>query len=214
MSTKLLIVRHGESVWSMEGRVQGQADPQLSPLGCRQAQALAEALRERRLAAVYTSPLLRTHETARAICRPHALHPIVEPVLREVDLGTWQGRKVVDLEADSASGYRSWRRNPMALAPPGGETLDRAAARVVPTVMAMARAHTDAMIALVTHSIIGRVLLCHFLQTSLELVPRLKLKKASITTLRVQNDGAVLEALSDMAHLRSVATVKEEVPLG
>jgi broad specificity phosphatase PhoE len=61
------------------------------------------------------------------------------------------------------------------------------------------------MIALVTHSIIGRVLLCHFLQTSLELVPRLKLKKASITTLRVQNDGAVLEALGDTAHLRSLA---------
>jgi broad specificity phosphatase PhoE len=205
VSTKLLIVRHGESVWSREGHVQGQGDPQLSPLGCHQAEALAEALRVRRLAAVYTSPLLRAQETARAICRPHALHPIVEPVLREVDLGAWQGRNVADLEADPASGYRSWRRNPMALAPPGGETLDRAAARVVPTVMAMARAHTDAMIALVTHSIIGRVLLCHFLQTSLELVPRLKLKKASITTLRVQNDGAVLEALGDTAHLRSLA---------
>jgi probable phosphoglycerate mutase len=213
MSTKLLLVRHGESVWNVEGRVQGQADVPLSDLGALQALALARALGERDLTAVYASPLMRALQTARAMCGPHELTPIIERALREINLGAWQGRTGAELEADLETGYRAWKRSPVTFAPPGGETLDQATARAVQAVKAAATAYPGAMIAIVTHSIVGRLLLCSLLQAGLDLVPRLKLKKASITTIRLHDDFAVLESLGDTSHLQAVASVALEPSL-
>jgi broad specificity phosphatase PhoE len=210
MSTKLLLVRHGESVWNVEGRIQGQADGPLSAAGALQALALARALRERDLAAVYSSPLLRALQTARAICQPHGLELIDEPAFQEINLGAWQGRTGVELEADPEAGYPAWRRSPRMVTPPGGETLDQATARAAEAVRTAATAHPGAMIAVVTHSIVGRLILCSLLEARLDLVSRLKLKKASISTIRLHEGRAVLESLGDTSHLHAVSRTTQE----
>lgn len=195
-STRLIIVRHGESAWNVERRVQGQADPPLSEVGRQQARALAEAMRKPRLAALYCSPLHRARETAALVAAPHGLRPQVVDALREIDLGVWQGRTHSELSADPSETYRQWRSDPSTVRPPGGETLDEALDRVVPAVEAILSAHVGGSIALVTHSIVGRALLVDLLGAGLDLVPRLKLKQASATVLRLEDDGPVLERLS------------------
>ena len=211
MSTRLFLVRHGESVWNAEQRIQGQADPPLSALGTQQACDLAETLSERPLVAVYCSPLVRARETAAYICAPHHLAPCVEEGLREVNLGAWQGYTPSDLSAEMRKLYHAWRLNPTTVHPPGGETVDEARARAARAVAAIAEEYRDATVVLVTHSILGRVLLCHCLGIGLYLVPRFKLKKASISVIRLDEYGAVLERLGDTGHLRSSAPV--EAPL-
>lgn len=201
MSTRLFLVRHGESVWNAEGRVQGQADPPLSQRGTVQAYALAEALSARPLAAVYCSPLQRAHTTACYIAALHDLHAGVVEALREVDLGAWQGRTFSELDSIGGESARGWRAESSADASHGGETLAEAHDRVAPALDALLDAHGGDTIVLVTHSIIGRVILCHLLGTGLDLVRRLKLKQASISMVRLDGDGAVLERLGDTSHL-------------
>lgn len=208
MSTRLFLVRHGESVWNADQRIQGQADPPLSALGIEQAHALAEALRGRTIDAIYHSPLSRASETAARIGAVHHLSPRVEDALREVHLGSWQGYTVPELSPDMRRLCHIWRIDPAAVRPPYGETLYDARARIAPAVTEILAAHAGGTVALVMHSIIGRVLLCHLLGFGLYLVPRFKLKVASITLLRLGGEGAVLERLGDVGHLRDVAPAR------
>jgi broad specificity phosphatase PhoE len=209
MSTRLFLVRHCESLWNAERRVQGQADPPLSARGMQQASALAGTLRTRPLAAVYCSPLARACETAVQISTPHGLSPCVEDALRELNLGAWQGQTRAALRTDT-SFYRTWRTNPMSVRPPGGETLREALMRVGPAVESVVARHAGATVVLVIHSIVGRVLLCHLLGTGLELVPRLTLKNASISVVRLDDGRAVLERLGDISHLGALRTPSAE----
>ncbi len=208
MSTRLFLVRHGESVWNAAGRLQGQADPPLSARGLQQAYALAEAFSARPLAAIYCSPLARAHTTASYIAAPHGLCPRVAAAFQEVHLGRWQGDHPAawsDHPAawsdDMRARYAAWHTAPALVTPPGGEALDDVRARVASALDALVAAHPDASVVVVTHSIAGRVALCHLLDIGLELIPRLKLKQASITLVRRDVGGAVLERLGDTSHL-------------
>src|SRR5690349_17933268 len=89
---RLILVRHGESEWNRTGRYQGQEDAPLSELGLRQADALANRLKNESLDAIYTSPLQRALRTAEAIARFHPQVPFREDkALYEIHHGVWQG---------------------------------------------------------------------------------------------------------------------------
>lgn len=212
MTTRLFLVRHGESIWNAEGRVQGQADPPLSALGRWQADTLTAALRQFPVAAVYTSTLLRASETAECIAAPHALVPLAHEAWREVHLGAWEGRLRSDLMRDSGTRqlYAAWDRDPSAVRPPGAEALASARARAHLPMAALAASHPNATVVLVTHSLLGRILLCHLLGADSSMVARLKLKVASITLVRLGNEAPVLERLGDTSHLRMPAVPSAE----
>lgn len=204
MTTQLLLIRHGASIWNAEGRIQGQADPPLSELGRRQADALGSRLQHTDLAAVYCSPAARAHDTAMSIAAPHGLVARKERGLLEVDLGVWQGGLVSALEGHAAVQYRDWERDPASLVPPKGESLEDALARVSATLQTIVDQHTGNTVVVVTHSIIGRVALSYLLGCHLGLVSRLHMKQASIAKVRIENGVAVLERLSDTKHLLSL----------
>lgn len=140
----LVLVRHGESTWSAEGRFQGRADPPLSPLGQLQARLVAARLadREKRLAlqipvgppiAVWHSPLRRTRDTARVVAGSLAdgdslLRAV--PGLVEIDQGEWQGRLGPDVAAEYPDLLAAWRATPTLAHAPGGESLATAGQRV------------------------------------------------------------------------------------
>ena len=119
---RLFIVRHGESTWNAEGRLQGQADPPLSERGRREAVALAAALDGVAGDLVVASDLERARETAALLGHPGAP---TDARLREIDVGEWQGRPLAELPPGSEV---SWRAGP--LTPPGGETWDEFQARI------------------------------------------------------------------------------------
>jgi glucosyl-3-phosphoglycerate phosphatase len=122
LSAQLILVRHGQSTYNAEHRLQGQADPPLSELGRREAAALAPALAGFPAERVLVSDLRRARETAElagyAGARPEARW-------REIDVGEWQGRKIVELPPGAEP---SWRGGEVT--PPGGETWDEFEARI------------------------------------------------------------------------------------
>jgi broad specificity phosphatase PhoE len=94
--TTLLLVRHGETDWNADGRLQGHTDRPLSDYGRRQARQLADELADEELEAIYASDLARARETAEVVGRQLGLPVVLDPDLREKDWGTWEGLTAVE----------------------------------------------------------------------------------------------------------------------
>lgn len=120
MTTRILLIRHGETTWNAEKRWQGWADSPLSELGRRQAVDAAEAVGH--IDALVASDLERAAETARIISELTGIGPVLtEPGLRERDVGEWSGLLSAEIEQRFPGALAAWRSDPNA-APPGGET--------------------------------------------------------------------------------------------
>ena len=114
--TTLYLVRHGESTWNGDRRLQGQADPPLSLEGRNQARALGRTLEGIAFDRIVSSDLQRTRQTVDLLGYDR---PVLEPNLREIHVGDWQGRPIADLIAADGPAYTGWRRGTHT--PPGGE---------------------------------------------------------------------------------------------
>src|SRR6266550_8903059 len=109
--TELLLVRHGETDWNAEGKLQGHTDRPLNDYGRRQAQALADRLAEEKIDALYASDLCRARETAEILGEKLGLTVVVDPDLREKNWGTWEGltsdeRLHVEFEGEATEAHR------------------------------------------------------------------------------------------------------------
>ncbi len=138
--TTLLLARHGETDWNVEGRWQGWADAPLNDNGRAQARELAEQLRSTPFDAVYSSDLKRAHETAEIVAAPHDVPVIADAGLREIDVGSWSGLTRAELQEQFPDGTR-----------PDGETREQHSARVHEAVERIARANLGRRILIVTH---------------------------------------------------------------
>jgi alpha-ribazole phosphatase/probable phosphoglycerate mutase len=199
---KVIFVRHGESVWNEGRRLQGQSDPELSPRGQAQAACVAERLRGAgSLAAIYTSPLRRAAETAEVIGRAAGLRPRVEPDLREMGLGAWEGLTPDEICERWGDAYSLWQRDPVGNEPPGGEPMAGFGARVVAAVERLRAAHAGEALVIVSHGGAVRAYLCSVLGLGLGRMFRLALENASLTEIFLDGIGDRLTLLNDTSHL-------------
>ena len=205
--TRLIMVRHGATVWTESGRYQGSTTHvPLSPRGRVQAECLAAALFPLRLAGVVCSPLCRTVETATPIAAPHGLTPVPDAAFTEVALGDWEGLTDAEAALHAAELHEQWRQNPAAVRPPGGETLAEAAERAVPALKALVAQHLGATVVLVGHSLITRVLLCFALGAGLHAVGRMRCRPGSMAVVDVRGEHYAVRMLNDTCHLRREST--------
>lgn len=123
------VARHGETTWNREGRYQGQRESDLSELGWRQENALADALGQRPVQAIVTSPLRRCRETASGLAEALDVEPIVDDRLMEIAHGTWEGRLRDDVAREDAARYAAWRAAPETVTFPEGESVEDVLAR-------------------------------------------------------------------------------------
>jgi broad specificity phosphatase PhoE len=147
--TTILLVRHGETDWNRERRWQGHADPPLNEAGRRQAEQLAETLLADPPAAVYSSDLLRARETAEAVTARLGLPLVLDPRLREADVGEWSGLTTPEIEerypagaARRLAGGTGWER---------GETYEQLRERVLEALHEIAAANDGRRVLVVTH---------------------------------------------------------------
>jgi probable phosphoglycerate mutase len=161
---RLLLIRHGETVWNAERRWQGWSDIPLSEVGAAQARqataALATILDGTMVAAVYTSDLSRAAQTAATLAESLKLAAIAEQGLRERHVGDWAGLTVADIEQKWPGSLDLWRANQLH-APPGGETSDELTARVLEAILRFAKAHPGATVIGVTHGGVIRAVESH-----------------------------------------------------
>ena len=162
-ATRVVLVRHGATEESARGRCYGRLDVRLSPRGLRQAEALAGALADQPLAAVYASPLARALDTARPIAAAQGLEPDVLDALAELDFGEVEGLRYDEIEAARPELFRAWMDEPARVRFPGGEGLADLRARVLPVLAEIRLRHEREAVVVVAHGGVVRVVLAEAL---------------------------------------------------
>jgi phosphoserine phosphatase len=151
--TGLVLIRHGETDWNVEGRYQGQADPPLNARGLAQAYQLAEQLKNHPLDLLYTSPLKRSAQTAEIAAQLLGIPLYIEARFMEIHQGDWQTRLRAEIEELYPDLFRRWETEPWQVSPPNGETLYQVQARVTAAVEEIKQKHPHDRVGIVTHRI-------------------------------------------------------------
>jgi len=205
MGLRLVVLRHGSTEWNRERRYQGCVDTRLSAEGQAQAEAAADALAGRSLAAVYASPLARAQETARAIAARHGLSVLTAPAFREICLGVWEGHTVSEVKARFPELYSAWRDRPHTLELPEGESLAQVRERALEGLAALRSAHDGEAICLVSHGVTIRLLILEALGLAPERLWSIHVDAAGISELEYRDGWTTVERMNILAHLDRVA---------
>lgn len=203
--TRVIAVRHGETAWNVDTRIQGQLDIGLNPKGRWQAERVADALAGEGLDVIYASDLARAHDTALAIGRATGLAVQADRRLRERAFGVFEGRTWAEIEAHFPEHSARWRAREPGYGPDGGETLRAFFERVVAAAGALAARHAGQTIALVAH---GGVMDCLYraaARVALDAPRSWQLGNASINRLLHTGEGFTLVGWSDTSHLDGLA---------
>ena len=151
MKTQLLLIRHGETAWNAEHRIQGQLDIPLSPLGVLQSARLAECLANEPIDAVYSSGQSRAWLTAAPLAARLGLEVIAEPRLRERSFGIFEGLTLDEVAERYPPEFKKWRERDPAWRPEGGESGQQLIDRVLSAVSDIGIKHPSQTVVLVSH---------------------------------------------------------------
>jgi probable phosphoglycerate mutase len=201
-ATRIIAVRHGETSWNVDARIQGQIDIQLNDAGRWQARRVGHALSSEQLAAVYSSDLARAHETARAISDAAGIQVVAHPGLRERRFGMFEGRTFDEIHQIWPDHAHNWRKRIPEWEPPeGGESLLQLRERVTRTMSDLASRHAGEQIAVVAHG--GVLDTLYRVATGQEVnSPRTwQLPNGAINRLLWTPQGFTLVGWSDTQHL-------------
>jgi len=200
-ATRIIAIRHGETAWNVDARIQGHLDIALNATGLLQADRVAQALGDEAVDAVYASDLLRAWQTAAAIAYTTQSSLTPELGLRERGFGAFEGKTYADIETLWPEDSLQWRKRDPHWAPPGGESLLAMRERVQSTASRLARQHQGGQIVLVAHG--GVMDQLYRLATGQDLqAPRTwQLGNAAINRLLWTPDGFTLVGWADSRHL-------------
>ena len=198
---RLIVVRHGETLYNVQSRFTGQSDIPLSALGERQAAALGKRLAAEPLATIAASDLQRARVTAQAIARYHELPVQEDADLREIAFGAWEGSTYDEIMARDADLVQRWLSDPTIYAPPGGETVIQLRDRVAPALQRWRTRYPEATILWAVHGGVIEVLLCHLQGVDLKLRWQFRHENASITEIELNGKDATLVRLNEITHL-------------
>ncbi|MFW9615538.1 histidine phosphatase family protein [Aquabacterium sp.] len=199
--TRLLLIRHGETAWNIDSRIQGHTDIPLNDVGRWQAERVALALADEGVDAVFSSDLQRARDTAEAIARTVSRPLQLDAQLRERHFGRLEGLTHGEIHAQWPDDARRWRDRDPHYGPDGGETLSAFYERCVGALRRVAEAHPGQTVVVVAH---GGVLDCFYraaTHVALEAPRTWKITNASINRVLYSPEGFSLVAWADTRHL-------------
>ncbi len=205
--TRLLLVRHGETDGNAEGRSQGRRDVPLNDTGRSQAASVGAVVAQLGPTVVYASTASRARATAAYIARPLGLEVQVDERLVEVDHGFLDGMNGEEMRAQYGDFIRRWREeDPTDIEIPGGESLGQAQQRMVEAAEAIHQAHRGETVAVVSHNLALRTLMCHALGVPLRSWRVLRIDLASLSIVEVRDGGRwAVVGLNERCHLTEAA---------
>jgi probable phosphoglycerate mutase len=210
--SQIFLVRHGETLWNSEGKIQGHLDSPLTETGLAQAESLAVYFKSQKqnFAALYTSDLGRAYETARCISEKNGLPVFADPRLRERNFGIFQGalKKTLAIQFPEASRY--FHAHDPDYVIPEGESLKQLSERCVKCFEELAQKHVGERILVVAHSGVFVSLFKHTLGIPLDAPRRFLSLNTSINIFSYQDGIWMLEVWGDLSHLRCVQSIDDD----
>lgn len=202
--TRIYLVRHGETTWNAEGRWQGTLDIPLGEVGHQQAQALAKHLKDRPIAAIYSSDLSRARDTAELLSRAKGLEIQTDARLRELDFGVFQGLTHDEIRAKYPEEERELFVDYLDFVLPEGESRRAVQARVYEMWQEVVRRHPNSEVVVMSHGGPVRLLLLKLFDDQVERMLKVPLPNVSVTTITAEGDKLELEGLGETTHLKQV----------
>ena len=201
----IILARHGETEWNVGEVFRGRADIDLNETGRKQAKLLGEYLSEASIEAVYSSPLKRALNTAKAVAGHHHLSVEVTPHLNDLNFGEWEGLQVDEVKQRYPQAFELWATRPEKVRLPGGETLDEVSDRAMKVVNGAVVSHTGTVF-LVTHRVVIKVLVCALLGLNNSHFWNVMVDTCGMTTFRYERERFVLIRHNDNRFLQTLNT--------
>ena len=197
----LLIVRHGETEWNAEGRIQGHTDIGLSENGAQQARSLGQRLADRQIDVAYSSDLKRTSETARLALGHRNVVLNETPRLREYHKGIFEGMTLTEIQTQFPDEYPKYLEKDLSYAPEGGETTRDVSTRMASIFQEIKAEHLDETVLVVSHGGALRAAMVSLLGMPLEGNWSFVFGNCGLTMVDTFADNAVLRLFNDTSHL-------------
>ena len=201
---KIMLVRHGETLWNASGKIQGRSDIELSPNGIEQAEILAKYCPFERADAIYSSDLKRARMTAEALAKKFGLSVQTVPELREVSFGDWEGNNFKNLQETEPENVEKFFKRPDELKISNGETFAELQARAMIGLKKIIAAHANdenSQIIVAAHGAVNRAILCAILDIPLRNLWVLSQFNTAVNILRVDDGFFTVDLINSTAHL-------------
>jgi probable phosphoglycerate mutase len=210
--TRILLVRHGETDWNKERRLQGHLDIPLNAEGIEQAKLVAQALAHEKIDIVYSSDLSRAFETANAIAKIHALPIFVDANLRERHYGDVQGKTYQEIEETLPDNWAAWQNRDPDFQPKDGESLRQFHHRVITHIQRIVSQHPKQIILIVAHGGVLDAMYRHANRIDIGEKMKVELLNTSLNRLTFDGEFFSVESWGDVSHLTK--TAKDDVDGG
>lgn len=192
----IALLRHAETAVQHAGRFVGSTDLPLAPEGRRKAALLASGIASTRPSRLVCSPLLRARQTAEPLGEALGIVPEIDPDLREIDFGRWEGMTFEAIREADPEAVARWTRFEPDFAFPDGESIERFLARIRRAAKRLAEGDGPSVLA-VTHGGVIRAMICHLLGLSPRRYVSFDVRPATLTKIAVYDGGGVLSGLCD-----------------
>lgn len=196
---KLILVRHGQTLWNRDQRAQGVTDIELSNRGRAQVGSLARSLRNERIDAIISSPLKRAVQTAEAINLFHNLPIERENDLIELNMGDFEGIVFQDMQKNHGDFLKRWMSDPASIAMPGGESIVELQKRVWGVVERILTKPGTTLIA--SHNFAIMTILCTIKEMDLSHIREVHVDTASKTVVEFEEGRGIIILFNDIGHL-------------
>ncbi len=205
--TQIFLVRHGETFWNLEARIQGHLDSPLTQTGIAQAEAVANRLKSQHFTALYSSDLGRAYETALRISEKNGLPILAKPCLRERNLGIFQGELKQALKTKYPKEFSRYKDSDYAIEK--GESIKQLSERTINCLEAIAQKHIGERILVVTHNGVIVSFFKYVVGIPLEAPRRFFSFNSSINIFSYHEQIWRLETWGDSSHLQTIGTVNK-----
>jgi len=200
---KLILARHGETVWNVEKVYRGRTDVNLDEVGIKQAELLGKYLSNRELEAIYSSPLRRALDTANIVARYQKIGVHVAEGLIDFNYGEWQTLPEQEAKRLYPTLHNEWHNNPHKVIMPGGESLEDVRRRAIEVVNDVLSKYQGSVV-LVSHRVVNKVLICYLLGLDNSYFWNIKQDVGGITIFNYVDGRFVLTRHNDTSHLREL----------
>lgn len=200
--TRVILVRHGQTLWNALGKYQGHTDVPLNEVGIEQARKVAKRLAGENISAVYASDLSRAKDTAKIIAQKHGLEVETDKKLREMNFGLWEGKTYNQIQEEYPQLVKVWISDPQLLQIPQGETFSQVQLRAIRALKEIIRRHNiNETIVVVAHGLTIISIICAVLEIDLKNMWKIKQGNTGISIIEFYDNNGILTLFNDTHHL-------------
>jgi broad specificity phosphatase PhoE len=202
---KLYLVRHGETIWNRQQRMQGCSnDTELSDNGKTQAKALSERLKDTKIDMIFSSPLSRAYQTAKTVAKLHNIEVQLCSEFKEINFGKWEGLYLTEIVEQYPELIKVWKSTPHLAIVPEAETIAELQRKSMKKLRQLLENYKDKDIMVVSHGISSKLMILSMMNMQLSDLHRIRQDNTALNIFEYKDGLFDIITLNDICHLDGI----------